>query len=97
MNTAKLLQQLETERQGWAETISRCDQRLAQVEKKIERQSTAPTGDPHGNLRRSLAAALRGERQRAVACLRHTETRITQARKCAEQNAAVARLDLIGC
>jgi hypothetical protein len=96
MNTARVLQQLETESQGWAETIIRCDKRLAQVDKKIERRSTAAAGDPLGNVDRALAASLQRERQRAVAGLRDTEKRIARARQWSEQNNRIARLDLIG-
>jgi hypothetical protein len=94
MNTLKLLQQLETDRACFSATIDRCDARLAAIEMKIERQRTAPA---LSNIDRSLAAALQRERQSAYARLRDTETRIAQVRKCVEQNALVARLDLIGC
>jgi len=97
MNTSKLLEHLEADREGCAATISRCEARLASIEKKIGRHSTAPPGDRLVNVDRSLAAALQRERQQALARLRDTETRITQVRKCVEQNALVARLDLIGC
>jgi hypothetical protein len=92
MNAAMLIRQLEIDRQGCAATISRCEQRLARVEKQIERDPSAPAR----NLNRSLVLALQRERRNAYARLRDADARIATLQRCAEQNNGFARLDLIG-